>query len=304
MYSKILEWHAEEASSIPALDGVAEHVTEIVRGLNSVQPVTGASGSANLAGMGTVVREQPIIGPLGAVVKITGSSGAGQYTGRIFYGDFQATVGNSPDSPFGLTDPGSDDCLFINLAEFDGTGPGGVQAGGNLLLKNQWVAGIRCGYSTGSYGQQLQLVAGTCRGPSRTWAGVALAGSSWVTMTDAVSATLNTFNSGSVPWVGNQNVLAISVLRFQAALSNATTNAFLWKSIFSDGPSGTTCLSATVAPNSQDNNYFGGTITTVQLLQQQPPQNISASGFYSEGDAGPCTATGVQGQADIYVFGL
>ncbi len=302
MQTKLPEWNAQT----PALLDVADQMNRIVHAVNALTPLTttGGARASAIAGAGTAVGLPVMRHAPGAIVKITGSSGAGQYTGRIFTGDAAAIAGNSPDTPFGLNDPGSDDCLFLNLAEFDGTGPGGVQAGGNLLLPNQWAAGVRCGVSTGTSGQPLAIVAGACRGPSRTWAGVALAGYAWVNMSDATSAALNTFNAGSVPWVAPQNVLAISVLRFQAALSNATTTPFLWKSIFSDGPSGVTCLSATVAPNSQDNNYYGGTITSVQLLQQQSPQDISAMGFYSEGDAGPCTATGVQGQADMYVFGL
>lgn len=302
MQTKLPEWNAQT----PALADVADQMNRIVHAVNALTPLTttGGARASAIAGAGTAVGLPIRAHAPGAVVKITGGSGSGQYTGRIFTGDAATVPGNSPNTPFNLNDPGSDDCLFLNLAEFDGTGPGGVQANGNLLLANQWAAGLRCGYTTGGSGQPLAIVAGTCRGPSRTWAGMAVAGFTWVNMVDAQSAVLNTFNAASVPWVAAQNVLAISVMRFRAVLSNTTTDAFLWASIFSDGVNQSTALSATVAPNSVDNNSFTGTITSVQLLQEQLPGNIVAQGIYSQAGQGPCTATGMQGQADIYVFGL
>ncbi len=91
-------------------------------------------------------------------IKISAASGNGQYLGRIFQGTPTSVTGTGPTPPFALKDPGADNCLFINLTEFNALNP----AAGNILAPGQWVVGNLRAYSTDS--KPLAIATGVCDG--------------------------------------------------------------------------------------------------------------------------------------------
>jgi hypothetical protein len=300
MQAKLPQWVANAAALGPA----AAHLNEMVAAVNGLHPLTGSGGAeaAALRGAGAALHVPPVAGAPTALVRISSASGGGQYLGRMLTGDCTASQTTNPTVPFGLTDPGADDALIINLAEFNANLNSGPAAG-NLLSAGSLAIGTRCGYAAGSAGQPLAIIAITATIP-RSWSYAQTASQfSWVSMTDATPAVLQTIPASYLSaWTGPQNVMAIGVLRFQAHVSNSGSTPAIWSAIFADGDNESTTLTATVPPGAAG-LLWTGTITRCRFYPLASPQDLTTSGIFLQGYEGPATATGMIGQADLFAWG-
>jgi hypothetical protein len=112
------------------------------------------------------VFNQPI--RVGVVVQITGAaSGAGEYNGRILTGTSSASPSSALSMPAGLSIPGSDDALVLNLEE-DG-------ASGHRLASGTYAVGVVRGTTSESPPRKIVFVEG---GVGRTDSPTTLGGAS------------------------------------------------------------------------------------------------------------------------------
>ncbi|HTV48052.1 MAG TPA: hypothetical protein VMG59_06370 [Phycisphaerae bacterium] len=137
-------------TDIPALMGVAKRLTEMSDAINTVHPIIGVPPIRvqQTPKGGTTLSLDLHKYPPPVMVKITGSLGNGNYTGRQFWGVLTFTSG-SASVPGNLTDPGADNCIVVNLAEV---------TGGPQLPTGAWIIGIALGQTLNASNVGVALV--------------------------------------------------------------------------------------------------------------------------------------------------